>query len=817
MNIQARIASCLVTTCCIALSASAETYYLCGNDTGTYSSMDGTSKNTAGWSLTPGGARTKACATAGNDYIIDNGYRINSPAQASYMFPGDSLTIVSGSIAMNSSTTAISELDLTNCTVTGSATMSNAIKKNSTITLGGDITVQDGAVLTLATSGKGGSDSRHIIVKAALSGAGALELTSSTSSGSGTPTPSITFDGTSLADFTGPLSVVVLLNTGTFTLNFLTPGAFPAETGVADADSVTFDNVPTVKFEASGSFGENRGVKFVTATPTLYVAEGKTVVFNGMTSGDVGFTKTGAGDLILSNDVQTLTGTVTVKAGLLFYKPALAKSATIVENGGAAIELESSVKAIEYTCTGYEGVADGEAHGITVTVTDPADGAGCAYEWSVDGGETWQAEKPMFEAPCRQTVFCRITASGYAPCICNAEVLIRYRGTVYVSPTGSETFPYDEPAKAAHDIASALFAVADGQTVSVGAGTYTQPAVVSVGGGVSLRGPGDRSAIIKTHGFNLSDGAALSGVTFDGLAQRAAYVPSGCVVSNCLFCNASVASVGLYGTLVDSEIRDCGGNGSAVGFSGPDARMIRTKVLHVCGGGAAIEVSGDAAATLYMEDCTVAGCTNSNSEYSSAVFNHGGSGALVLNRCRFTGNRGRRSIGRVSTSTAWVCATNCLFVSNWSAKTGSTSQYDAMGFFDMGNGNFVNCTFADNSGANSASLFTVRNGCNVEVVNCVISGNEPLYCGTGRISYDHTMYPTADGTSGNITGPAVFKGKGSDPYRLDSASPGIGMGLLLNWTKGDVDLAGRPRVRGGNRVDMGCYSVSGQGFCLFVW
>lgn len=682
MNIQARIASCLVTTCCIALSASAETYYLCGTDTGSYSSMSDTSSKTAGWSLTPGGARTKACATADNDYIIDNGYQINSPAQASYTFPGDSLTIVSGSIAMNS--TGTSELDLPNCTVTGSAKMSNSIRKNSTITLGGDITVQDGAVLTLYTYGKGSSDTRRIIVTAALSGAGTLKLTCGSGLGASVQaTPSTSFGGTSLSAFTGALSVTGDENR-LFTLNFLTPGAFPAEADVASADSVTFDNVPTVKFEESGSFGENRGVAFVTKAPTLYVAEGKTVVFNGMTSGDVGFTKTGAGDLILSNDVQTLTGTVTVKAGRLFYKPALAKSATIVENGGEAIELESSVKAIEYTCTGYEGVADGEAHGITVTVTDPADGAGCAYEWSVDGGETWQAEKPMFEAPCRQTVFCRITASGYAPCICNAEVLIRYRGTVYVSPTGSETFPYDEPAKAAHDIASALFAVADGQTVSVGAGTYTQPAVVSVGGGVSLRGPGDRSAIIKTHGFNLSDGAALSGVTFDGLAQRAAYVPSGCVVSNCLFCNASVASVGLYGTLVDSEIRDCGGNGSAVGFSGPDARMIRTKVLHVCGGGAAIEVSGDAAATLYMEDCTVAGCTNSNSEYSSAVFTHGGSGALVLNRCRFTGNRGRRSIGRVSTSTAWVCATNCLFVSNWSAKTGSTSQYDAMGFLIWG-------------------------------------------------------------------------------------------------------------------------------------
>ena len=79
---------------------------------------------------------------------------------------------------------------------------------------------------------------------------------------------------------------------------------------------------------------------------------------------------------------------------------------------------------MEVSATGYEGMEDGEPHGITVTVTKPAGGLGCSYEWSADDGETWSTEPTNFVAAGVYTVTCRVTAEGFAPTNVSASVIL---------------------------------------------------------------------------------------------------------------------------------------------------------------------------------------------------------------------------------------------------------------------------------------------------------------------------------------------------------------------------------------------------------
>ena len=79
---------------------------------------------------------------------------------------------------------------------------------------------------------------------------------------------------------------------------------------------------------------------------------------------------------------------------------------------------------MEVSATGYEGMEDGEPHGITVTVTKPAGGLGCSYEWSADDGETWSTEPTNFVAAGVYTVTCRVSAEGYEPAVVSADVIL---------------------------------------------------------------------------------------------------------------------------------------------------------------------------------------------------------------------------------------------------------------------------------------------------------------------------------------------------------------------------------------------------------
>ena len=83
---------------------------------------------------------------------------------------------------------------------------------------------------------------------------------------------------------------------------------------------------------------------------------------------------------------------------------------------------------MEVSATGYEGLEDGEPHGITVNVTTPQGGFGCSYEWSADGGETWSTEPTNFVAAGVYTVTCRVSAEDFETTEVSATVILHGTG-----------------------------------------------------------------------------------------------------------------------------------------------------------------------------------------------------------------------------------------------------------------------------------------------------------------------------------------------------------------------------------------------------
>ena len=81
---------------------------------------------------------------------------------------------------------------------------------------------------------------------------------------------------------------------------------------------------------------------------------------------------------------------------------------------------------IEATATGFDGVYDGEEHGISVNVTEPAEGATVLY--GTEEGVYTLDESPAYSDIGTYTVYYQVSAEGYEPLEGSATVAIREDG-----------------------------------------------------------------------------------------------------------------------------------------------------------------------------------------------------------------------------------------------------------------------------------------------------------------------------------------------------------------------------------------------------
>ncbi|MBR2938625.1 MAG: sigma-70 family RNA polymerase sigma factor [Kiritimatiellae bacterium] len=435
---------------------------------------------------------------------------------------------------------------------------------------------------------------------------------------------------------------------------------------------------------------------------------------------------------------------------------------------------------------------------------------------------------------------------------------------VYVDSAASEYTqpPYESPSNACPSFALAVAVVATNGTIHVAGGDATHAtkeyqctsATVSFDNAKPFKvaGPADCTAVFLEPNFVFNAGQVWSGLTFSLGNDPAvsankrdygiAYLRSGSVASNCVFRGGVGTCVRMGdGLLIDSTVKEfagcgiyCQANSSPMIVNtevrdSTDNYPASPRTTSVEQGNPIAAVQFGSPCTPVFEHCRIFNNV-SKSGYGAGAFSwiaYAGGTRLVLDRCVVSNNTGRSGIARLAMNQNHdnrIYATNCLFVANRSVDVaGSETTFSATPPSALIRGEFVNCTIADNSGADALFALSTSSGNDCKVVNTVISNNRvSMPSGSimttfdgGAASVRYSLYPEASGNN-NVTGPAVFASNG---YLLARGTPGAYAGDASIWGYNAQDLAGKDRVkvRGGNKyVDMGCYQWMAVGSVYYI-
>ena len=199
---------------------------------------------------------------------------------------------------------------------------------------------------------------------------------------------------------------------GEYTVNYrVTRANYNTVEGSATVSISNADMTVTSEGYSGAYDGEAHGITVTVTTP----ASGATVLYG------------------ISPDACTQTTSPEFSYGenTVYYSVTAANYNTAT--GSATVSI-SDID-IEATAEGYNGAYDGEAHGITVTVTEPASGATVMY--GTEEGSYEYEVSPVFTEIGDYTVFYMITAEGHNPLTGSATVSI---GELTIDATVT---PYD--------------------------------------------------------------------------------------------------------------------------------------------------------------------------------------------------------------------------------------------------------------------------------------------------------------------------------------------------------------------------------------
>ena len=418
--------------------------------------------------------------------------------------------------------------------------------------------------------------------------------------------------------------------------------------------------------------------------------------------------------------------------------------------------------------------------------------------------------------------------------------------TNYVSLSGSHVWPFTSWETASTSIQAAVEAAFDGNSVVVTNGTYFLSSEVSVTRGITIRGCGDREAVLVdgqdavrcflvdhtnalVHGLTMQNGSATEGAA----AYCAAGVVSNCVIrdsagtrgggvyctlmgraASCLLDdNSSTYGGGGYcelgGELADCEVVDSsarGGGGVFIGLGGVARQCsVVSNSASVWGGGAYVTFGG------LVDSCNF----EQNGSSLSWVYNYDGGGGLFFesggraDRCAVRDNTAVRNGGGVKMFEDGLLR-NSLVTGNWT--TDRVDGYTGKGGGVYGSGRIENCTIvankAKNSGGGTSGSLITQNSIiysNSAPEDANYDGGTQIYCCT---------WPDPSST-GCITNNPRFLNPQDGDYRLSNPSPCIDTGTNDAWMAGALDISGQERVLNA-WVDMGAYEYAGQLACSFT-
>lgn len=723
-------------------------YSLSGPDAGSDSAFVG--RGTAGWN----NDKTHV-PSEGNDYRVvgtsTSKMSIRTPVSGDVDFKGDSLTLGAYSEIQNKYNPA-GTLNIPRLIVDGGVATLLQGQASSTATIGGACEIRDGATLNVSVAlSSSATGARNWTIDSEISGSGTLGLVGNANSAYNS---TITLGN--ITNFVGQITVTGNQNPAHMF------NSYPADPPVFSPAAFLCTG-GRVRFMENGAFGANRGFTFAQyegTAPTIYVESGKTVRIGGALSG-VTFSKGGEGTLILTAASSDLEG-ITVKAG--------------------TVRLDDEAILLRKRCR-------------------------------IEGG----------------------------------KVIVGGKKIAYVDPSQSGNLPpYDSPTNAASTIDEGVLRLADGGRIVLASGDYdlTRESVATTdcGIGFTLTGPDDRSANLRGD-LKVRKGQVWASVTYIAESQLS-ILPNG-VVSNmtirggakpvqfqgrmlgCLLTGMTgpTAILAMHEQGVQCELRDtvitnCRFSADCIAQPGR-AEYARGPIVLGDYDACSDHDIGKKKIALSLVGCSVIDNvteTPASLPPGYTLFLIGGvftttvpyNGSVVAaSRCRFVNNVGRSGVARLDgyQMNTTLHATNCLFVANRSSEDGQPLIW--------GWANLVNCTFSSNE-VNGTGIVLAKGAImggdkTCRIKNCVFSGN--VADATFKraddavvFAVDHTVFPEATASDGNLVGPATFLGNGDEPYRLSGRSVGRKAGDPTIFGGCDRDLTGHRRTSNG-QVDCGCYQT----------
>lgn len=397
------------------------------------------------------------------------------------------------------------------------------------------------------------------------------------------------------------------------------------------------------------------------------------------------------------------------------------------------------------------------------------------------------------------------------------------------------------PDKTYTDIASAIAAAEDGDTVLVADGVYeitaqievTKPLTLkSVNGAdaTEIRRVGTSTAKTGTHiervlsidcaqavveGFSLTGGRVVkndAAPAYEGAGAGVRIGADGGLLSHCIVSNNTqilgicyAAGVAVLGS--DGKIADCiitcnsdahGGDVKGYGFG-----------VFMLGG----EMT-DSEISFNAESCNYA--------RGSVLLN----GAATMRRCKVIGNTAPnaknydwgadwQATAGVYVMTGGALIENCLIAGNVS-KLGTATCGTGGGLaLDAVAADIVNCTIVGNTAGVGGGVWTKST--KAKFVNCIIQDNagdaNPQFFGAEKVTARNCICETAftaTGSASNKTGRVAFKEGGYEPL-ANQISYDSGTIEGYDWLATTVDLNKKPRIAS-DAIDIGCYEFSIEGY-----